>query len=75
MLSFRDTLEGLQHVPSINSMPKEKHTKLWNTILFIIDKFKEKSISNYKQAAEKHKESAHPLYTNVQSLNDLLEVF
>lgn len=75
MLSFKDTLEGLKQTPSINSLPKEKFTKLNNTIEFIIDRFKDKAIENFKLATELHKESAHPLYANVCSLNDLMEAF
>lgn len=75
MLSFKDTLEGLKQTPSVNSLPKEKFTKLTNTIEFIIGRFKDKNISNFKRAIEFHKESAHPLYANVYSLNDLMEAF
>ncbi|MAW98105.1 MAG: hypothetical protein CMN72_00345 [Sphingomonas sp.] len=75
MLSFKDTLDDLKQAPSVNSLPKDKFMKMINTIEFIIGRFKDKAIGNFKLATELHKESAHPLYANVYSLNDLMEVF
>ncbi|EGI72763.1 hypothetical protein PH505_be00380 [Pseudoalteromonas distincta] len=75
MLSFKETLQQLQQTPAINSMPETKYIKLFNTVESILERFKEKSKKNYKHAKEKLKEAAHPLYSNVYSLNDLLEVF
>lgn len=75
MLSFKDTLQQLQQTPAINSMPNEKYSKVFNTIESILYRFAEKSNKNYKKAEELHKESVHPLYATVYSLNDLLEVF
>jgi hypothetical protein len=75
MLSFKDTLQQLQQTPAINSMPNEKYSKVFNTIESILYRFYEKSIKNYKKAEELHKESVHPLYSTVYSLNDLLEIF
>jgi integrase len=75
MLSFKDTLQQLQQTPSINSMPEHKYEKLFNTIVSALQRYKEKSLENYNEAEEKIKDSSHPLYSNVYSLNDLLEVY
>jgi hypothetical protein len=75
MLSFKDTLQEMQQLPSINSFPENKYNKLYQTINGILQRFKEKSKENFEQALEKHKSEVHPLYSSVYSLNDLLEVF
>lgn len=75
MLSFKDTLQQLQQTPSINSMPESKYTKLFNIITAILNDFQQKNPTNYAQACERIKTAPHPLYDNVYSLNDLLEVF
>lgn len=75
MLSFNDTLVQLLQIPSLNSSPDKRYTKIRNTIKFILEGFKNKSPSNYQDAIEKHKEASHPLYSSVYSLNDMLEVF
>lgn len=75
MLSFRDTLQQLQQTPAINSMPERKYTDLFNTVESILNGFKVKNENNYQQALEKLMDAPHPLYSNVYSLNDLLETF
>jgi hypothetical protein len=75
MLSFRDTLQQLQQIPAINSMPERKYIDLVNMIEAVVIGYQRKNPSNFKQAKEKLKDSAHPLYAHVYSLNDLLEVF
>ncbi|OKY25999.1 hypothetical protein BI291_13845 [Thalassotalea sp. PP2-459] len=75
MLSFKETLQQLQQLPAVNSMPEKRYTWLFNIIESILKRFKEKSSSNFLLAEEKIKEAAHPLYNNVYSLNDLFEVF
>ncbi len=75
MLSFRDTLQEMQQLPSINSFPDGKYNTLYQTVNGILQRFEEKSKENFKQALEKHKTEVHPLYSSVYSLNDLLEVF
>lgn len=75
MLSFKETLQQLQQTPSVNSMPENKYFKLFNTIESVLERFKEKSKQNYKKAEIKLKKASHPLYSNVHSINDLLEVF
>lgn len=75
MLSFKETLQQLLQTPSINSMPERKYADLLQTINSVLDGFKEKNKVNYNQALEVSKEKPHPLYSNVYSLNDLLEIF
>jgi len=75
MLSFKETLEEMQQFPSINSLPKSRYRNLCLTIDSILDRFKEVSKTNYSQALEKMKISSHPLYSNVYSLSDLLDIF
>lgn len=75
MLSFKETLQQLQQTPAVNSMPENKYIKLFNTIESVLERFKDKSKENYNKAEIKLKEASHPLYSNVYSLNDLLEVF
>ncbi|MCO6354863.1 hypothetical protein GBO14_09050 [Pseudoalteromonas shioyasakiensis] len=75
MLSFKETLQQLLQTPSINSMPERKYTDLLQTINSVLEGFKEKNKANYNQALEVSKEKPHPLYSNVYSLNDLLEIF
>lgn len=75
MLSFKETLQQLQQTPAINSMPGRKYTDLYKRIECVLTAFKEKNAGNYSQALEKLKNSPHPLYSTVFSLNDLLEIF
>ena len=75
MLSFRETLQQLQQIPAVNSLPKEQYATLLQTIDSVLARFKQVSEFNYQQAEEKLKVSSHPLYSNVYSLNDLFEVF
>lgn len=75
MLSFKDTMTQMQQTPSVNSMPKNQYSKIWNTITHILSLYADKAPSNYAQAMEKLKDAPHPLYANVHSLNDLLEIF
>ena len=71
----KETLQQLQQTPAVNSMPENKYIKLFNTIESVLERFKDKSKENYNKAEIKLKEASHPLYSNVYSLNDLLEVF
>ena len=75
MLSFRETLDEMKSLPAVNSLPAERFLKLVNTIESILKGFKVKSLANYLEAEELLSESPHPLYDDVYSLNDLLEVF
>jgi len=75
MLSFKDTLDEMKQYPAVNSLPQSKFKKLCNTIAAILERFREVSVDNYKHATERHKKESHPLYQNLYSLNDLLEVF
>ncbi|MAE92337.1 MAG: hypothetical protein CMI67_22650 [Pelagibaca sp.] len=75
MLSFKETLQQLQQTPSVNSIPSKKYTELFEIVESILKGYNEKSPSNCRQAHEKIKQSAHPLYDDVYSLNDLLDVF
>jgi len=75
MLSFMETLQQLQQTPAINSMPEGKYTKLFNTVTAVLEGHRDKNLVNFKSASNKLKEAPHPLYANVYSLNDLLEVF
>jgi len=74
MLSFKETLQQLQQTPAVNSMPQSQYAKLFNTVAEILDRFKAKSSENFKVATEKLKEATHPLYSNVYSINDLMEL-
>lgn len=75
MLSFKETLQQLQQVPAINSMPERKYIDLFNTVETVLNGLRIKNESNYSQALEKLKDATHPLYATVYSLNDLLETF
>lgn len=75
MLSFKDTLQQLQQLPAVNSMPESRYMNIFNTIEGVLKRFYEKSKTNYLAAEEKHKASAHPMYSNALSLNDLLDSF
>ncbi|MFQ3249267.1 MAG: hypothetical protein ACI9O6_001071 [Glaciecola sp.] len=75
MLSFQQTLQELQQLPAINSMPENKYIKVFNTVKAVLAGFQDKNPDNYSQANEKLKRSPHPLYSTVHSLNDLMEVF
>ncbi|HGY7686386.1 hypothetical protein MAY81_19445 [Escherichia coli] len=75
MMSFKETLQELEVTPAINSMPPKKMNTLLNTIETILGGFRDKSPENYKQAYELQKQTSHPLYSNIYSLNDLHEVF
>ena len=75
MLSFKQTLQELQQVPAINSMPESKYIKLCKSVNTVLKGYKEKSHLKYQQACNMLKDSPHPLYSNVYSLNDLLEAF
>lgn len=75
MLSFKETLQQLQQIPAINSMPEGKYIKLFNTIETILSDFQHKNPPNFAQACERLKIAPHPLYDNAYSINDLLGVF
>jgi integrase len=75
MLSFKETLQQLKQTPAVNSMPEKKFTNLFMGIESVLERFKEKSLKNYQQAEDKLKDSPHPLYSTIYSLNDLLETF
>lgn len=75
MMSFYETLQQLLQITTINSTPKKEYSELTQTIDSILQRFKEKSPKNYREATELNKESAHPLYNDIFSLEDLLEVF
>lgn len=75
MMSFKETLQELEVTPAINSMPPSKTNKLLKAIETILSGFRGKSPENYRQASELQKQSSHPLYSSVYSLNDLHEVF
>ena len=75
MLSFQDTLNEMHQYPAVNSFPQERFRKLCLNIEAILSRFKEIDSKNYSLAEEKHKEACHPLYSNLNSLNDLVEVF
>ena len=75
MLSFYETIEELNLCPSINSLPATRFIKVKNTISAILQKLKSVSPKNYERAQTKLGLSSHPLYSDIHSLNDLLEVF
>ena len=75
MMSFKETLQELEITPAVNSIPPKKMNTLLITIETILRGFKDKSPDNYREASELQKQSPHPLYSNVHSLNDLHEVF
>ena len=75
MLSFQDTLNEMHQYPAVNSFPQERFRKLCLNIEAILSRFKEIDSKNYSLAEEKHKEACHPLYSTLNSLNDLVEVF
>lgn len=75
MLSFLDVLNELENVPALNSSPPYDYKKLRATIVAILEDFKKTAQKNYLEALEKNKNSPHPLYSDVRSLNDLVEVY
>jgi len=75
MMSFYDVIKSLKENVAVNSLPKDELYQLEQTVQGILERFNDKSIENYKKAKEKHNESAHPLYSDIRSMGDLLEVF
>lgn len=75
MMSFYDVIKSLKEQVAINSLPKSKLYELENTVKGILARFSNESVENFKKAKIKHSESAHPLYSDVRSISDLLEVF
>lgn len=75
MMSFNETLKEMELYPAVNSMQSDKFTKLCNTISAILIRFNEVATDNYQRAQTKLDEAPHPLYSDIYSLNDLIEVF
>jgi hypothetical protein len=75
MMSFHDVMMALKENMAVNSLPKNKFNHLELVIKGILERFEEKDRSNYKLAKEKHSEGLHPLYSDIRSIDDLLEVF
>ncbi|OCH68729.1 hypothetical protein [Vibrio splendidus] len=75
MMSFYDVIKSLKENSAINSIPKNDLYQLEMTIKGILERFKEKSPSNYAKARDKHSDAPHELYSDIRSMDDLLEVF
>jgi hypothetical protein len=75
MMSFHDVMMALKENMAINSLPKNKFNHLERVIKGILERFEEKDRSNYQLAKDKHSENPHPLYSDIRSMDDLLEVF
>jgi integrase len=75
MLSFRDSIyESLTRISS-NSKPTEKLTKIMVTVEKIIKRFSEVAPDNYHNAEQKNNENPHPLYSDAESIDDLIGVY
>lgn len=75
MLSFFDVLKELKEIPTLNSLPKKRFYKIEENVKSILNLLKDKSQKNYQIASRKNSVEPHPLYSDVHSLNDLIEVF
>ncbi|MCH2055742.1 MAG: hypothetical protein MK214_03820 [Thalassotalea sp.] len=75
MLSFKDTIEESLNRPAINSSPSSKFRKILNTVVEILKRFKEVAPSEFDAATELNKDNPHPLYSDKDSINDLLGVY
>lgn len=75
MMSFHDVMMALKENLAVNSLPKNKFNNLELVIKGVLERFEEKDSSNYRLAKEKHCEAPHPLYSDIRSIDDLLEVF
>ncbi|PKH88905.1 hypothetical protein [Colwellia sp. Bg11-28] len=75
MLSFRSIVISSISRPSINSVPSEKFGDVLVKVELILNKFKSKSEINYKHAVEKNSKKPHPLYSDEDSINDLLGIY
>jgi hypothetical protein len=75
MLSFKDTVEASLSRPAINSNPSDKFLKILNTVIAILQRFKEVALSEYNAAVELHEDAPHPLYSHDDSIKDLLGVY
>jgi hypothetical protein len=75
MMSFYDVIKSLKEQVAINSLPEDELYQLENTVKNILDRFRNVSVDNFKKAKIKHNEAAHPLYSDIRSVGDLLEVF
>ena len=75
MLSFKDTVEESLNRPAINSSPSSKFRKILNTVVEILKRFKEVAPSEFDAATELNKDNPHPLYSDKDSINDLLGVY
>ncbi|NQY35035.1 MAG: hypothetical protein HRT37_08745 [Alteromonadaceae bacterium] len=75
MLSFKDTIEESLSRPSINSKPSAKFIKIFNTVVAILKRFKEIARIEYDATVEQNNEKSHPLYSDKESVNDLLGVY
>lgn len=75
MLSFLDTLEEVMSRPSFESFPSEHFDKTKLMTLSILEKMREKSPDHYFEAQRKNGEMPHPLYSDEDSIHDLLEVY
>lgn len=75
MLSFLDTLEEVMSRPSYESFPSEHFAKIKLMTLSILEKMREKSPDHYFEAQRKNGEMPHPLYSDEDSIHDLLEVY
>jgi len=75
MLSFKAIILSSISRSSINSIPSEKFSDVLTKVEIILEKFKSKSAINYQQAIEKNRKNPHPLYSDEESINDLLGVY
>lgn len=71
MLSFRDVVLEFSCRPSINTLPTNSLTKVLNTLELILDKLKNEHSDNYKDAYNKYQLEAHPLWQDVEDLENM----
>lgn len=75
MLSFRDVILEVSCQPSINTIPTNILTKVVHTIESILERLKQGFTKEYKEAETKYSSSPHPLWSDKNDLNFLLELY
>lgn len=75
MLSFSDVILGALARPSVNAAPTDKLYEVNKSISIILEIVKNKFPDIYKKAYERHLDSPHPLWSEVDDLDLLLGVY
>lgn len=75
MLSFHDVILEVSCQPSINTIPTNILTKVFHTIESILERLKQNFSKEYKGAEIKYSHSPHPLWSDKDDLDFLLELY